>query len=201
MKKTLFTIGYSGFPNVDEFVDILKHYEIQILIDVRSSPFSSHFPNYNKDNLSNALNKNNILYFNYARQFGARQENRDFYKNGRLDFETFTKSEQFMSGVANVEKSKAKIVFMCAEKKPIDCHRTIMVARAFSLRGYNIIHIMPNGMKETQKDIDRELLQKFFPKRNQSSLFDTYERNDEDFIRDAYILQNDEIGFREENLK
>lgn len=204
MAKALYTIGYSGFTEVADFIKTLKQYGVQILIDVRSSPYSAYFDNYNKDRLSIALKDNGIFYANYAKQFGARQENVAFYKNGRLDFDTFTKSEQFLEGVANVEKSNGVIAFMCAEKHPTECHRAIMVARAFSLRGHSITHIKPDGITLTQEDIDYELLQKYFPDRNQEMLpgFGEYDNmGEKEYIHEAYVKKNDEIGFRLEDLK
>ena len=96
MAKELFTIGYSGYPDINDFIRDLKYYGILVLIDVRSVPLASaYFESYNKDRLSDKLRENGIYYLNYARQFGARQENTAFYKpfeiNGqsvyKLDFE------------------------------------------------------------------------------------------------------------------
>ena len=201
MARQLYTIGYSGFPNVDDFVHILNEYGIQILIDVRSSPYSAYYSAYNKETISQRLKENKILYFNYAHQFGARQENLSYYKNGRLDFETFSQSEQFLEGVKSIEKSNANIAFMCAEKHPSECHRTILVARAFSDRGHEIIHLMPNNETLTQHDIEAELLETYFPNREQRSLFEEENKSDSEYITDAYRLRNDEIGFKESDLK
>lgn len=200
MAKELYTIGYSGFPDVEEFVSTLKQYGIQILIDVRSSPFSTYYEDYNKDLLTLTLHKNGIFYSNYARQFGARQEDKSFYINGRLDFETFARSKQFLEGLQSVEKSKAKIAFMCAEKHPSECHRAILVTRAFHERGHKIVHIKPGNITLSQEDIERELLDKYFPDRAQTSLFDDVEKTEDEYIAEAYRFRNDEIGFKLEDL-
>ena len=55
MAKELFTIGYSGFPDIQDFIDTLKYHGVQILIDVRSSPFSAYYAQYNKDQLGPML--------------------------------------------------------------------------------------------------------------------------------------------------
>lgn len=212
MAKELFTIGYSGFPDINLFIQTLKEYGIQVVIDVRSIPLASaFFENYNKDRLSHYLKDNGIYYLNYARQFGARQKNPVFYKrfenkNGkpeyRLDFETFSKSDQFMDGVLRVEQSNAIITFMCAEKKPSECHRTILVSRAFSDRGHKVIHIEPNGKVSTQLDIEKELIEKYFPNREQLS-FSFYAENNKteaDYVVEAYRERNREIGFKLEDL-
>lgn len=201
MAKELYTIGYAGFPNTQDFLSALKLYGIQILIDVRSSPFSAYYAAYNRDALSDFLRAQGIYYFNFAKQFGARQENTAFYRNGRLDFETFSQSDQFLDGVHKVDASNAVVAFMCAEKKPSECHRTILVARAFSDKGQNVTHIMPNGESMTQHDVENELLETYFPDRAQASLFEETEKTEEEYIEEAYRLRNDEIGFKLEDLR
>jgi len=201
MAKELYTIGYAGFPNTQDFLNALKLYGIQILVDVRSSPYSAYYAAYNKDALSDLLRAQGIYYFNYAKQFGARQDNTAFYKNGRLDFETFSQSDQFLDGVHKVDASNAVVAFMCAEKKPSECHRTILVARAFSDKGQDVTHIMPDGESMTQHDVEIELLETYFPDRSQMSMFEETEKTEEDYIEEAYRLRNDEIGFKLEDLQ
>lgn len=201
MAKQLYTIGYSGFPTSDDFVRELNKYGVQILIDVRSSPYSAYYSAYNKEPLSAKLKDNNIYYYNYARQFGARQEDTSFYKNGRLDFATFSKSPQFLDGVRSVEKSNAVIAFMCGEKHPSECHRSILVARAFSDRGHEIVHIKPNNETLTQHDVETELVETYFPNRAQKSLFEEDNLTEEEYIAEAYKRRNDEIGFKLEDLE
>ena len=87
---------------------------------------------------------------------------------------------------------------MCAEKEPIRCHRTIMVSRHFFEKGYNVIHILPNGKHISQQDVEQSLLDKFFPDRDQVTFFDEPE-SDEQLISQAYRLQNAEIGYRMES--
>ena len=201
MAKELYTIGYAGFPNTQDFLNALKQYGVQILIDVRSTPSSAYYTAYNKDALSGFLKENGIYYFNFAKQFGARQDNTAFYKNGRMDFETFSQSDQFMDGVHKVDASNAVVAFMCAEKKPSECHRTILVARAFSDKGQKVTHIMPSGESMTQHDVENELLETYFPDRAQASLFEETEKSDEEYVVEAYRLRNDEIGFKLEDLR
>ena len=50
--NTIYTIGYTAFP-INEFLDVIKHYGIHCVIDVRSSPFSNYYSDYNKDELEN----------------------------------------------------------------------------------------------------------------------------------------------------
>lgn len=202
MEKTFFTIGYAGFL-LDDFIKELKKYNIDVVIDVRSFPYSERYPDYNKPAIESALKNVGIYYKNYANEFGARQKNRAFYSsNGYLDFDVFSKSEQFQNGVEKMINSTKKgytIVFMCAEKEPIQCHRTILVAREFDKLGFSVIHLMPNGITKDQRKIDEELLEKHFPNINQINMFE-YQMSDEEYLDAAYKKQNEQIGYHlEEN--
>lgn len=201
MTKTLYTIGYSGFL-VEEFIDALKKNNINAVIDVRSSPYSQFFSDYNKEPLEKTLKKEGIFYRNYSKEFGARQEDRSYYNaEGYLDFEVFAKSKQFSEGVNRLCASMEKgfvFALMCAEKKPIDCHRTILVARAFYRKGYKIVHICANGRTETQEDIHCQLLERYYPDRNQFNFF-REDEDDEVLLLKAYKKRNKEIGYKLED--
>ena len=52
----------------------------------------------------------------------------------------------------------ARIALMCAEKEPLDCHRTLLVARALDDAGVPVAHILANGDLEPHgKTMDRLL--------------------------------------------
>ena len=162
MQKKLYTIGYSGFK-IDNFINTLKEHNINIVIDVRSVPYSQYNVDYNKEYLEKILQYNNIYYRNYATEFGARQENKIYYPNGYLDFELFAKSKQFQTGIQKLEKTMQKnykFILMCSEKDPIRCHRTILVSRAFYNLGYQVIHLLTDKKELTQADIEESLLNK-----------------------------------------
>ena len=198
MNGTIYTIGYTGF-SLEEFIQELKKKEINVVIDVRSSPYSERYADYNKNNLESVLTSNKIYYRNYANEFGARQDNASFYSDdGCLDFNIFSKSEQFLSGVEKIKNSVArgyKIVFLCAEKEPIKCHRTILVAKAFHELGYNVIHLKPNNSSINHRDIEIQLLDMYFPNRYQRDMFSD-SKSDEEYLIDAYRMQNKKIGYK-----
>jgi hypothetical protein len=45
-----------------------------------------------------------------------------------------------------------RIALMCAEKEPIECHRTILVARHLIARDIDVQHILASGELETHAD-------------------------------------------------
>ncbi len=203
MIDTVYTIGYSGFL-INDFICTIKSNNISLIIDVRSQPYSQYFSDYNKEILEHKLESQGIHYRNYFSEFGARQDERQYYSsNGYLDFELYAKSPSFLNGIEKLIKSMAKgykFALMCAEKDPSKCHRTILVAKAFHDSGYKIIHLLPNNEKMTQEDVDNQLVEKYFPNRNQITLFDE-NLSQKDYVKQAYRKRNAEIGYsiEEEN--
>lgn len=200
--KTVFTIGYTSF-GLEKFVEVLKKYKINCLIDVRSTPKSSYYKDFDDLSLLPYLKNYGILYRNYAREFGARQENQSFYNDkGYLDFGVFSKSRQFNEGIEKIKKAQDMgyvVCLMCAEKDPINCHRTILISRNLDKQGFEVKHILATEATCEQKEIDARLLEKYFPHRSQISLFSENNLTDEETLEIAYKIRNEEIGFRLED--
>ena len=203
MVNTVYSIGYSGF-SINDFIDTLHKNKISLVIDVRSTPYSQYFSDYNKDNLEPVLKKSGIYYRNYVLEFGARQEDRKYYtREGYLDFELFAKSPPFLSGfdkLVNSMKQDYTFALMCAEKDPFNCHRTILVSRAFYNAGYKVVHLLPDNCKVTQEDIEARLLKEYFPNWNQIPLFGE-PVSEQEYINKAYKKRNAKIGYSIEEEK
>lgn len=192
----IYTIGYTAF-SINEFIAVIKHYGINCVIDVRSSPFSNYYIDFNKDVLKNTLKKQNILYRNYALEFGARQSNLVFYSNDIVDFDKYIQSEQFLNGVFKIKKGIEMgytFVLMCAEKDPINCHRSIMLGKGFSNNNFTVKHIISKTELESQKDIEERLLNLYYKDRFQITFFNE-ELSEEKLIVEAYKKQNIAIGY------
>lgn len=181
-------------------IGLLNKYGIDYLLDVRSTPYSKYAEQYNKENISRELNSVNIKYSFMGKYFGARPQNIELYNDeGYLDFEKVRESQDFNKGIKNVIlglNQGHRIALMCTEKEPIDCHRAILVARAFEMQMIYAKHILLNGKILTQQQLDEQLLQKYFPDRRQLSLF-TYEKqiSEEEYLVEAYKKRNVEIGY------
>ncbi|MFA7657904.1 MAG: DUF488 domain-containing protein [Candidatus Gastranaerophilaceae bacterium] len=195
---SVFTIGYAAF-HIDDFIDVLKSHKISHLIDVRSNPVSEYFQDYNSFNLEPKLRQHNIIYENFALEFGARQCNKEFFsKGGCVDFEKFTQSEQFKNGLTKIKNglnAGTNFVLMCAEKDPINCHRSIMIAHAMQKNGIEVLHIMSDKQLQSQSEIDKRLLELYFSDRNQLNLF-AQSSDEQELIEQAYKKQNEKIGYR-----
>ncbi len=195
--KEIFTIGYTAFQ-LEEFFTVLKKYNINSIIDVRSSPFSKFYSEYNTDNLSAESKKRGFAYRNYKIEFGARQPEIKYYPNGYLDFSLFTQSDAFKSGLDRIISANDlgyRFVLMCAEKEPVTCHRVIMVAREFYKKGFDVKNILADGGYYTQEEIERQLVDMYYPDRDQVSLLEEPLPWD-CMVNNSYSFQNEKIGFR-----
>lgn len=198
----IYTVGHSTY-NIDYFIKLLRINNINCIIDVRSTPYSKYGPQYNRESLKKSLNEKGIYYIYMGKEFGARRNNRELYtKEGYLDFEKTSIDTDFKDGVYRINQGINKgyrIAFMCTEKDPFDCHRCILVARQFKDAGLEVKNILPDGSCITQEEIEIRLLNKYFPDRNQVTLFNLVNNDgisEDKLIKDAYRLRNSEIGYK-----
>ena len=75
-----------------------------------------------------------------------------------------------------------RLVLMCAEREPLDCHRSIVVARHLVLRGVDVCHIHPDGTIERHEDALRRLM-------TQLSLAEDMFHTFDDLVGEAYRRQ------------
>jgi uncharacterized protein (DUF488 family) len=131
-KSIIHTVGTSNHTK-DEFIDILKFYHIEIVVDVRSFP-KSRFKHFIKENLNKILEENGFSYIYLGKELGG------YRKNGYL---AYTKSLSFKEGIKKLEQicNKGLTAFICAEKLPWKCHR-LYIALSLEKRGWQVIHII-----------------------------------------------------------
>lgn len=163
----IYTIGYGG-KDLNTFISALKNNNVDCVIDVRTSPFSSTFPEFDKNKLKDFLKKENILYVHFGNEFGARRKEDEAYSyvcslNGIYDYQVMFKFvyelEAFKAGVQRVNKALQlgyNICFMCSEKFPIDCHRFWMVGYYFAQK-HRIINIIDDNLNQTFDEVLSEI--------------------------------------------
>lgn len=199
----VYTIGYTAFPSIETYLEVLSTYNVNCVIDVRSSPFSQYYEIFNKSVLSTTLRGHKILYRNYDREFGARQHDKEFFhSDGYLDFNKFITSTYFSDGASKIKKGidlNFNFALMCAEQDPIQCHRGIMIGRGLCRYGLQVEHILKNKQLESQEILEERLLSMYFEDRDQFSLFNQ-QKSDGELLEAAYNLKNREIGYKEEEF-
>jgi uncharacterized protein (DUF488 family) len=156
---TIYTIGHSSHP-IGRFLDMLSANGVTALADVRSMPYSRHNPQFNKDALASELKKKGIAYVFVGKELGARSDDPSCYEGGQVRYDRLAKTLPFQAGINRVlsGNEKYRVALMCAEKEPLDCHRTLLVSRALEDRGATIMHILSDGSIEPQKKTMSRLL-------------------------------------------
>lgn len=153
-KSIIWTIGHSNHP-LERFVELLRSERIQILVDVRSEPFSRYSPHFSEPTLRSALSGYGFKYLSMGKELGGRPEDRDFYDaDGRALYYRVAASSLFRRGVERllVGIEKYKVAIMCSEEDPAGCHRQLLVGRVLSYNfDVDVRHIRGNGAVEPAK--------------------------------------------------
>jgi len=114
----IYTIGYQAIT-VAQLLNIISEKGIELLIDVRSIPYSWR-PEFNKNRLMEALGEK---YLWMGKECGG--------KTG-VTPECYKQLQQL---------GKKSILLMCMEADPAQCHRSEVSAHLASLTGGKVIHI------------------------------------------------------------
>src|SRR4051812_35975596 len=70
--KKIWTIGHST-RSLEEFLDLLKYFSIQVLVDIRTFPGSRRYPHFNKEFLMQSLDNVGIQYIHMIELGGRRK--------------------------------------------------------------------------------------------------------------------------------
>lgn len=190
----IFSIGHSTHP-VECFIALLKQHGIDVVADVRSSPFSRFNPQFNRDGLAHALRQSGIKYAFFGDELGARVDNPSCYVEGKVQYARLAARDEFRHAIARLIKGAAnhRIALMCAEKEPLDCHRTILVSQALVKAGCEVNHIHSDGSLELQNAaLERLLDLTGVPK---SDLF----QSKDELLQEALKRQESRIAYQENN--
>lgn len=144
------TVGHSTHP-WDVFVGLLQRHAITAIVDVRSVPYSRFNPQFNRNRLERALPPHDVHYVFLGRELGARSDDPACYdETGRVQYDRLARKPAFRRGLDRIvqEAARNRVALMCAEKEPLSCHRTILVAPALERRGVGIQHILADGTLE-----------------------------------------------------
>lgn len=151
LKTKIYTVGHSNH-SIEKFIGLLTANGITALADVRSRPFSRRHPQFNKERLAAALAQPGIAYVFLGKELGARSEDSSCYDNGKVQYQRLAATAAFKAGIERVltGAEKFRVALMCAEREPLDCHRTLLVSRALEGAGSSIVHILADGSVEPQ---------------------------------------------------
>lgn len=169
----LYTIGHSNHA-FERFAALLEEHGVERVADVRSVPASTRHPQFGRKALEPALAGRGIGYVFLGRELGARRAEREAYEDGVATYERIAQLPAFRDGLARVKEIAAgcRAALMCAEKAPLDCHRTLLVCRHLrdAIAG-GIHHILSDGSLESHAEVERRLVAQLGANHAQPDLF------------------------------
>ena len=192
----VFTIGHSNHL-FEQFQGLLQLHNITALADVRSAPYSRSNPDFNREFLKTKLAEAGIAYVFLGRELGARPEGAQFYRQGRVQYRVLAESPLFRAGLDRALNGAQtqRLALLCAEKEPLECHRTLLVSRELVALGASVLHIHADGRLESYSDAMKRLIKILgLP---EEDLF----RGREEMIADACAMQEQRIAYVNEELR
>jgi len=145
------TIGHS-VHSIERFIDLLKNGSVELLVDVRSMPYSRRHPQFGKERLAKSLAAAGIDYEWQGAALGGKGSS----------YNDAAARPAFKDALAQLidRSANTTLCLMCAEKEPLDCHRTVLVSRRLAEQGAEVTHLLPDGSTRPHREIEDALLAK-----------------------------------------
>jgi uncharacterized protein (DUF488 family) len=152
---TIFSIGHSN-QSIEAFLALLQQHQIQVLVDVRSSPYSRYVPQFNSAPLAVAVRQVGIKYMFMGKELGGRPDGDEFYDaDGRVLYNRVAEASFFLDGINRLKKGGRtyRVAIMCSEEDPTVCHRHLLIGCVLARQGVDLWHIRGDGHVQTTKDL------------------------------------------------
>ena len=196
MSNVVYTVGHSNH-SAEALIALLRAHGITAVGDVRSRPYSRYNPQFDRETLRASLAAQGIQYVFLGEELGARSNDPTCYLRGVVQFDKLAGTAEFRKGLERVRAGaeQFKLALMCAEKEPLECHRTILVARRLCEGGATVVHIHADGSLEQHEDALSRLAKTLRVRDDAMHLF----RSPEDLIDDLYRMQEARIAYEAES--
>lgn len=154
MDSKLWTIGHSTRP-IEEFIGLLLRHGIQLLVDVRTIPFSRRNPQFHQEALAHSLREAGLQYRHMPALGGRRKSRPDSVNVGWLNegfrgYADYMQTQKFWYALEELVDigQQSPSAIMCAEAVPWRCHRSL-IADALVIRGWMVHHIISESSLKT----------------------------------------------------
>lgn len=159
-RRDIYTIGHSNAPAA-RVVALLRAQKIDVLVDVRSIPASSHAPQFGQRAFARTLAEAGIRYHYMGRWLGGRPRDPACYKDGilprgkanylqRVDYARVAAQPWYRRAardLAHIARER-RTAIMCSEEDPRRCHRLHLIAQTLTTHGIAVYHIRHRGPLE-----------------------------------------------------
>jgi uncharacterized protein (DUF488 family) len=149
-------------------------------------------PQFNREALEEALRAQGVAYRFLGKELGARSDDPRCYEGGKVQYDRLAETDLFRQGLKRIlrgVKEDFRVALMCAEKEPLECHRTILVARHLAALGVAVAHIHADGRLESRDDALSRLAR--LVNLPEQDMF----HSREELLADAYRRQEERIAY------
>ena len=188
----VFTVGHSNH-SPEAFLRLLLRHNVDQVVDVRSTPYSRYTPHFNHESLNGILENVGIGYTFLGEGLGGRPTDRLCYDaNGRVLYNRIADTDPFDDGIRRIIRGadERRLALMCTEKEPLECHRTLLIARTLAERGVAVAHILADGSLENH-DTTMDRLMDMLNLPHNGDMF----RSRADVIADALANQAQKVAY------
>ena len=140
--KHLFSIGHSNVEG-EQLVKDLQDHRIELLVDVRSRPYSRFCPQFNRKSISSSLNGAGIAYHFLGDKLGGIREENECDSKGFPVPELVFQSPDWIEGIAELltMAEEKRTAVMCSERDFRKCHRHFLIEKYLSRGEWRMDHI------------------------------------------------------------
>jgi uncharacterized protein (DUF488 family) len=157
-RRRIFTIGHSNHA-LEIFLDLLRQHGVEVLVDVRSQPYSRYTPHFTATALKSAVLEAGLRYLYLGKELGGRPDpdNDAFYNpEGHVYYNRVAEWSCFQEGIERVLTGIARyrVALLCAEEDPIDCHRHLLIGWVLQDRhDVEVLHIRGDGSVQAEREL------------------------------------------------
>jgi uncharacterized protein (DUF488 family) len=151
----MYSIGHSRH-SIERFLELLELHRIEVLVDVRSMPYSRFSPHFGIHALRKAVTEAGRGYVFLGKELGGRPEGAAYYdEEGHVLYGKRAEAPEFRAGLDQLaaEAGARRAAMMCSEENPEGCHRRLLVARALVPRGVVVDHIRGDGRLQAESEL------------------------------------------------
>jgi uncharacterized protein (DUF488 family) len=144
----IWTIGHSNHT-LEHFAKLLRAEGIEVVVDVRSYPYSRIAPHFNREELDAALRRSGQRYLFFGEELGGRPSREEHYdEDGHARYDRMAEQLGFQTVVQRLLSGarEHRVALLCSEGQPGECHRRLLVGKVLADRGVALRHILPNGV-------------------------------------------------------
>jgi uncharacterized protein (DUF488 family) len=153
---TVWTVGHSNH-DFDHFAGLLASESIEVVVDVRSYPYSKYCPHFDREALKKTLELKDLRYLYLGEELGGRPTKDSQYdEDGHALYGEMAGEPEFQAAVGRVIEGarKFRVALVCSEGDHLDCHRRLLVGKVLADDGVELRHILPNAEVITETTVE-----------------------------------------------